>query len=628
MLGQGLPPLGLTENNSATFLKSGNACLDFFFKVVPHIDTEDLGVLLQSAWEEDALMALKLIFQLRGVRGTGKSDKTNFYEAALWLHKYHPKTLVANARLIAAFGYYKDLLEIVQRVVEGPEETGRRLAEKARHDRVVQLGKSLAKSKKKKGAVTTRWRSTSRHAKLEPMGYWSRKGAAAKAAKAAGTLKPQEERVAAQEAKDKVASEQASLMRKKKRVDLAKSVMDLYAESSKFKALHSVVAQVFAEQLARDLAVLKEEKLFNLSLAAKWAPSLDLSYDKRTLMCEAIACQLFPKSSHPNYAELTDEHYTYRVRERLRKEVLVPLRKKLEIPEVYMSARKWEELPYNRVPSVAMRTYKEIFERHNPERFKKFLDDVQAGKQKIAAGALLPHDIVKDAVKNAGQTPNVAELQWKRMVQDLKEKGKLSNCLAICDVSASMHGEPMEVCIALGLLVSELCEEPWKGHIITFSAQPQLQLVQGDTLAEKHSFTQRMEWDMNTDFQKVFDLILTLAVTTSLPPERMVKRLFVFSDMEFDSASTSKDWAGTDYMVIRRKFQTAGYGDPPEIVFWNLRASDSTPVVSTQSGVAMVSGFSKNLLKIFLEEDGVVNPMLVMKRAIAAPMFNELQVVD
>ena len=42
----------------------------------------------------------------------------------------------------------------------------------------------------------------------------------------------------------------------------------------------------------------------------------------------------------------------------------------------------------------------------------------------------------------------------------------------------------------------------------------------------------------------------------------------------------------------------------------------------------MVSGFSKNLLKIFLEEDGVVNPTLVMKRAVAGPMFNELQVVD
>ena len=98
MVGQGLPPLGLTENNSATFLKSGNACLDFFFKVVPDIDKGGLESLLQEAWGEDALMALKLIFQLRGVRGTGKSDKTNFYAAALWLHKYHPKTLIANAR--------------------------------------------------------------------------------------------------------------------------------------------------------------------------------------------------------------------------------------------------------------------------------------------------------------------------------------------------------------------------------------------------------------------------------------------------------------------------------------------------------------------------------------------------
>ena len=66
----------------------------------------------------------------------------------------------------------------------------------------------------------------------------------------------------------------------------------------------------------------------------------------------------------------------------------------------------------------------------------------------------------------------------------------------------------------------------------------------------------------------------------------------------------------------------------PQIVFWNLRDSSSKPVTSTQPGVAMVSGFSKNFLKIFLQNDGVVNPEAIMKEAIAGEEYQKLAVFD
>ncbi|KAB8111174.1 hypothetical protein EE612_048746, partial [Oryza sativa] len=132
---------------------------------------------------------------------------------------------------------------------------------------------------------------------------------------------------------------------------------------------------------------------------------------------------------------------------------------------------------------------------------------------------------------------------------------------------------------------------------------------------------------MNTNFQAVFDQILRTAVDGRLPPEKMIRTVFVFSDMEFDEASTNH-WE-TDYEAICRKFGSAGYGDAvPQIVFWNLRDSTSTPVTSTQPGVAMVSGFSKNLLKIFLQNDGVVNPEAVMAAAIAGEEYQKLVVFD
>ncbi|KAK6923530.1 Uncharacterized conserved protein UCP015417, vWA [Dillenia turbinata] len=92
----------------------------------------------------------------------------------------------------------------------------------------------------------------------------------------------------------------------------------------------------------------------------------------------------------------------------------------------------------------------------------------------------------------------------------------------------------------------------------------------------------------------------------------MIKRVLVFSDMEFDQASAN-NWE-TDYEAIVWKFMEQGYGSAvPEIVFWNLRDSHSTPTPGTQKGVALVSGFSENLLKLFLEKNGILNAESVME---------------
>ena len=65
-----------------------------------------------------------------------------------------------------------------------------------------------------------------------------------------------------------------------------------------------------------------------------------------------------------------------------------------------------------------------------------------------------------------------------------------------------------------------------------------------------------------------------------------------------------------------------------EIVFWNLRNSDATPVPSHQKGVALVSRFSKNLLKLFLEGGEDLNAVHTMKLAIAGDEYNKLVFVD
>lgn len=109
----GDPPMGLTENSAPTYLSSGNPCLDFFFHVVPGTPSDKLTQCLEMSWAHDILTTLKLLCNLRGVRGTGKSDRENFYKAAIWLYKKHPKTLALNASAFVDFGYLKDLPEIL-----------------------------------------------------------------------------------------------------------------------------------------------------------------------------------------------------------------------------------------------------------------------------------------------------------------------------------------------------------------------------------------------------------------------------------------------------------------------------------------------------------------------------------
>ncbi|PWZ13143.1 Uncharacterized protein L728 [Zea mays] len=111
--------------------------------------------------------------------------------------------------------------------------------------------------------------------------------------------------------------------------------------------------------------------------------------------------------------------------------------------------------------------------------------------------------------------------QWQRMVDDMRALGKLSNCVAVCDVSGSMYGRPMEVCVALGLLVSELSNDPWRGHVVTFSRRPELHRITDETLSEKTRFIQSMDWGTDIDFQAVFNKILKLSVGARLAPERM-----------------------------------------------------------------------------------------------------------
>ncbi|KAD6453280.1 hypothetical protein E3N88_07985 [Mikania micrantha] len=617
------PLITFTENSSATYLSSQNPCLDFFFHVVPDTPPEDLINRLELSWSHNSLTTLKLICNLRSVRGTGKSDKQSFYTAAIWLHNHHPKTLALNIPVLVEFGYFKDLLEILYRLILGPDV--RRIAKSQWISKKSAKGKGLARkmyflSKKKNKKKNDGDNETK--AKLR-------------------TIVPREQRIEANRAQMKAEKARAKTSRKEKESGMAEKARDRYDSDLDYRLLHDQVSMFFANRLRSDIEMLNSDDYMKISLAAKWCPNVDSSYDKAIQICESIARLIYPRDSNPEFDEIDDASYVFRVKNLLRKQVLVPLHNALKLPEVYMSAKQWSSISYDRVASIAMKNYTDIFLHRDNERFRGYLENVKTGDAKIAAGALLPHEIVSGLTRGSGAII-VAELQWKRMVDDLLKKGKLTNCIAVCDVSGSMSGTPMEVSVALGLLVSELSAEPWKGHVITFSRSPELHFIEGCDLRSKTEFIRNMNAGLNTNFQKVFDKILEVGVNKKLREDDMVKRVLVFSDMEFDQAS-SDPWE-TDYEAIERKFKECGYEKVPEIVFWNLRDSTSTPVTANQKGVALLSGFSKNLLTLFLEEGGAIkqedipnktgdvkgdlNPEDTMEATISGELYQKLVVCD
>lgn len=561
---------GFTQGLSRTYLSSTNPCLDFFFHVVPSTPKHTLITYLESSWSADPLTTLKLICNLRGVRGTGKGNKEGFYASVLWLHCFHPKTLAKNVGVLAGFGYFKDLPEILHRLVQDASWFEKKEFCLRMKPARAQFGKSVRKRMPGKGKV--RWKcgfeeKRDRFVKRpfsvdDDYKKWS--------GDVAWRRRTREARVYAEKNKVDKEMSKAREVREKKKVAMSGKAVMRYVRDPDYRFLYETVSGFFADCLKMDMEMLELGKFGGISLAAKWCPSLDSCFDKSTLLCESIARKIFPKEMYDEYEGLEDAHYAYRVRDRLRKQVLVPLRKALQLPEVYMGASDWGSIPYNRVASVAMTNYKEKFLKHDRLRFDEYLEKVKSGKATIAAGAVLPHKII--ASLNDGDSGEVAELQWKRIVNDLSSKGKLKNCIAVCDVSTSMKGIFLDVCLALDVLVSELSEEPWNGKLITFSTNPKLQKLEGEDLRAKVDFVRHLEAESNTDFQEVFDVILKVAEIEKLNQDQMIKKIFVFSDMEFDAISENI-WE-TDYQAMTRKYTEKGYGScVPEIVFWQLTDS-------------------------------------------------------
>lgn len=380
---------------------------------------------------------------------------------------------------------------------------------------------------------------------------------------------------------------------------------------------------LYATTLRSDIDLLNAAKNtkghVQTTLAGKWAPTEGGELDKKYHYARKLT-GLLKKSCAPTTAPVKNLR-DYRTL------VLGPLRRHAGIVERFMCADDWDEIDYQHVPSVAMKLYRKAFAKHSQERFTQYLDDVKSGKKKINASAVFPHQLVHHYM-NGGYFDDTIELQWKEIVKTARTKFAEANMSAIplVDVSGSMDGEPMEVAIALGLLLSEITTESFRGAMLTFTTDPQLVRVDvTKSLQEKVEAVRKLPWGQSTNVSKAFDLILKTAVSERTAPEMMPKTLYIFSDMQFDSASPNNN--KTNFQYLEDAYARAGY-KRPNIVFWNLRGETMDfPVEQHIQRCALVSGFSQSLLDLFMKGE-IISPYAVMLSALNAPRYERVVLSD
>lgn len=343
------------------------------------------------------------------------------------------------------------------------------------------------------------------------------------------------------------------------------------------------------------------------SLAVKYAPREGSALDKKHGLVKKLSKQL--KVSPAGY----------------RTKIIRPLAAKVKVVESRMCAKQWTDINYSAVPSVAGKKYRKAFSLQDTVRYNQFLQAVNSGEAKMNVGQLQPHQIVQEVI--LGEDSEAINTMWSQYLKHCEQLGTFDRVLSIVDVSGSMSGgyrssvAPINVAIALGLITAHCTKGQFHNKWLTFSDDSRLETIKEGTLSEQVKAMSQGHWDMNTNFQRAFETILDIYLTFGVPVENQIQTLFCFSDMQFNVAANGR----TNFEEIERKFADHGYRRPA-IIFWNLSANKVTfPVTTKAKDVALLSGFSPDLLKLVVDGDDLT-PVGVMRRAIDDERYDRITV--
>ena len=354
--------------------------------------------------------------------------------------------------------------------------------------------------------------------------------------------------------------------------------------------LEKDVINLIKTQLTEDMASHKN----GISLIAKWLPSENASSVRTISRAKKIR----------NALGITSKDY---------RKMLSRLREKIKVLERLMSANRWDEIEFDKIPSKAGLIYKNAFARRDiiAKKYESFAKDKTTT---VNAKTLYPYEVVAKALAGFGWYSRKSSLSevdramvnkyWENLPDYLN--GADCSMMCVIDTSGSMTGSdaaaPINVAISLGLYCAERMSGPFANNYISFASRPQLIKTEGIDFVDKVQRIYRTNLIDNTNLEAVFDLLLNTAKRENVKESDIPKTIVVISDMEIDAGTSS--WSGnrwtegsaaTEMEKIRKKW--AAYGlRLPKLVYWNVDARHDT-ILDAGPNVSFVSGMSPVIFK-------------------------------
>jgi len=376
-----------------------------------------------------------------------------------------------------------------------------------------------------------------------------------------------------------------------------KDLVNLYSQN----VLKSSIIDLFRIQLNEDISNLEANR--PVSLLAKWLPSSNASSSNTRKLAYSIRKRL----------GLNEVSY---------RKILRDLRKKCNIVETDMSANRWEKIDYEKVASRANILYNKAFLRHDESRRRNFLEAAKKGEKKINSKTLFPHEIVHNLfnASNKGEKDTL-EVLWKALPDYIEGA---ENILPVIDTSGSMFSSAipgskfcaLDVAWALGIYCSEKLSGQFKNQVMTFSTNPKLVTLPQSSLEHKLLYLRANSINESTRIDKVFKLILDVALRNCLSQEELPSKILIISDGEFDrmsSSSSSYFFSKEDlersieqnnilFEEVQELYLQKGY-KLPELIFWNVCGRTKTiSMQRNELGFKMLSGFSEAGFKMALSD--------------------------
>ncbi len=397
--------------------------------------------------------------------------------------------------------------------------------------------------------------------------------------------------------------------------------------------------QLMRAQFQKDLAVVeaygKEQPKGSaptISLLAKWLPRENSHFDKRLNFC----LQFLQADEKDGWESSSQKAYRQQVSK---------LTSYLSLPEVYLSAKRADEIQFSKMASKATfklsrallnETQDGDVRSNDPKRIKCADLFVQYIVEKGLKGkALMPDEIVAEILKGkvSPLRAKVLDAQWKDLwkgvVDQVKQRAAEdgldfdpSKMVPLSDVSGSMYGKPIEVSIAMGIGISEITHPAFQNMVLTFDSVPEWHMLNpGDSIVQKVESLSLAPWGGSTNFKAAYEKILEVCVKHKLAKED-VPSLIVISDMQFNQANCY--WSRKPvpmHEVLKGRFASVAHklhwkdAEPTPIVYWNVRNTGGHPVEQDTEGTVLLSGFSPNMLKMVMNGEALKDEVVEIVEA-------------